>query len=72
MIRSFMFLKEKYNSEGDFDKLKSRLVAGGNMQDRSEYTEAETSSPTVSLSSVYSISFLRSPQRRIVRLGLQT
>ena len=50
MIRSFMFLKEKYNSEGDFDKLKSRLVAGGNMQDRSEYTEAEASSPTVSLS----------------------
>ena len=35
---SFMFLKEKYNSEGDFDKLKSRLVAGGKMQDRSEYT----------------------------------
>ena len=29
MIRSFMFLKEKYNSEGAFDKLTSRLVAGG-------------------------------------------
>ena len=53
MIRSFLFLKEKYTSMGEFEKLKARLVAGGHMQDRSEYTEAETSSPTVSLSALY-------------------
>ena len=66
-IRSFMFLKEKYNSEGeDFDKLKSRLVAGGSMQDRSEYTEAETSSPTVSLSSVYMVAAIAAKENRKV------
>ena len=53
IIRSKMFLKEKFFPDGTFDKLKCRIVAGGDMQDRSEYGEEETSSPTVSLSSVY-------------------
>jgi hypothetical protein len=35
-IRSFMFLKEKFKADGSFDKLKARLVAGGNEQDKSE------------------------------------
>ena len=29
-----MFLKDKYTADGNFDKLKSRLVAGGHLQDR--------------------------------------
>ena len=66
MIRYFMFLKEKYNSDGDFDKLKSRLVAGGNMQDRSEYTEAEVSSPLASLSSVYMVAAIAAKENRKV------
>jgi hypothetical protein len=28
-----MFLKEKFNGDGSFDKLKARLVAGGDGQD---------------------------------------
>jgi hypothetical protein len=34
IIRSFMFLTEKYDAEGEFLKLKSRLVAMGNEQDK--------------------------------------
>jgi hypothetical protein len=30
-IRSSLFLKEKHRADGSFDKLKARLVAGGNM-----------------------------------------
>jgi hypothetical protein len=29
IVRSFLFLKEKYTSTGEFEKLKARLVAGG-------------------------------------------
>jgi transcription elongation factor GreA-like protein len=36
VIKSFLFLKEKFKSDGSFDKLKSRLVAGGHMQNREE------------------------------------
>jgi hypothetical protein len=48
IIRSKTFLKKKFFSKRIFDKLKSRLVAGGDMQNRSDYSEDETSSPTVS------------------------
>ena len=37
IIRSSMFLKEKYNASGSFEKLKARLVAGGNMQERETF-----------------------------------
>ena len=66
IIRSMMFLKEKYLPNGDFDKLKSRLVAGGHMQDRSEYTAKDTSSPTISLSSVYMLAAISAREERIV------
>ncbi len=48
-IRSFVFLKEKFNSLGEFEKLKSRLVAGGHMEDKSTLMFDEISSPTASL-----------------------
>ena len=41
-----MFLKEKFTPEMDFLKLKSRLVAGGDQQDRVLY--GDVSSPTFS------------------------
>ncbi len=53
VIRSFMFLKEKFTPEGLFDKLKMRLVAGGHMQEKQELEI--TSSPTVSLTAVHII-----------------
>lgn len=51
VIRSFMFLKEKFRPDGTFEKLKMRLVAGGNMQDKLDMEL--TSSPTVTLSTVF-------------------
>ena len=53
IIRSSMFLKEKYLSTGEFDKLKARLVAGGHMQQRDEYRKDDITSPTVSLCAMY-------------------
>ena len=50
IIRSQMFLKEKYLPTGAFEKLKARLVAGGNQQDKDLYDDI--SSPTVSTSVV--------------------
>ena len=47
IIRSFVLLKEKFNAEGDFEKLKARLVANGAQMDPS--THNDFSSPTVSL-----------------------
>tara|TARA_B100002003_G_C14152859_1_gene554651 strand:- start:307 stop:5016 length:4710 start_codon:yes stop_codon:yes gene_type:complete len=50
IIRSSMFYKEKFDSVGNFIKLKCRLVAGGNEQDPTVYTN--NSSPTVSMEAV--------------------
>jgi hypothetical protein len=46
-----MFLKEKYDSRGIFEKLKARLAAGGDVQDKSLYDNI--SSPTVQTNSVF-------------------
>ena len=66
IIRSSMFLREKYLSTGEFDLLKARFVAGGNMQDRSVYSEGETSSPTVAISSAYMLMAIAAHERRKV------
>ena len=50
MIRSFMFLKTKFDAMGRFEKIKARLVANGKMQDRALYPD--TYSPTVMIQSV--------------------
>jgi len=50
VIRSSMFLKEKFTSSGEFDKLKARLVAGGDSQDKTLYDNL--SSPTVAQETV--------------------
>jgi Reverse transcriptase (RNA-dependent DNA polymerase). len=50
IIRSSMFLKEKFDGMGKFEKLKGRLVADGRMQDRSLY--ADKQSPTAKLESI--------------------
>ena len=64
IIRSSIFLKEKFTSAGVFDKLKARLVAGGNMQDRSLYDDV--SSPTVTTTSVMIVAALAAKERRHV------
>jgi hypothetical protein len=52
-IPSSVFLKEKYDPTGKFEKMKARMVAGGHRQDKDDYSYEETSSPTCSLSSIY-------------------
>ena len=49
-----MFLKDKHLPSGAFEKLKARLVAGDDQQDRSIYTE-DLSSPTVATSSLLTV-----------------
>jgi hypothetical protein len=66
IIASSMFLKEKFDPEGEFEKLKARLVAGGHLQDRSLYTDSDTSSPSVSLVSVFITSALAAREHRYV------
>jgi hypothetical protein len=50
VIRSFMFLKTKFDGLGRFEKIKARLVANGKQQDREMYPDVY--SPTVQLVSV--------------------
>jgi hypothetical protein len=63
-IRSSMFLKDKFNANGDFEKLKARLVAGGDMQDRTNYDDV--SSPTASTSAVFLVAGIAAAERRHV------
>ncbi len=65
-IRSFIFLKEKFKPNGDFDKLKSRLTASGNQQDRVhiENTFGSVSSPTISMSSLMTILAISKSEKR--------
>ena len=53
IIRSQLNITQKYLPTTDGtgrvkDKVKARLVGGGDCQDRTQYTAAETSSPTIS------------------------
>ena len=66
VIHSMLFFKEKYKPDGLFDKLKARLVAGGNRQDRSIYSESDTSSPTVATEAVMMIAAIAARERRHV------
>ena len=61
-IRSSMFLKEKYDAAGAFEKLKARLVAGGDGQDRSLY--GDLSSPTVSQETIMMVLAVAAAERR--------
>lgn len=51
ILRSFMFIKQKFFPDGSMDKLKARLVADGSQQGRHLYEFV--SSATVSLQVVY-------------------
>jgi hypothetical protein len=64
VIRSSIFLKEKYLPSGEFEKLKARLVAGGNMQDKSLYEDI--SSPTVATAAVFAVAAIAAQEHRNV------
>ena len=74
IITSSVFLKDKYTADGKFDKLKSRLVAGGHLQDRNIYDYG--SSPTVSTTSVFIVAAIAAvvvpgPRSRSYRIVLR-
>lgn len=50
ILRSFIFLVEKFLANGDFDKVKGRIVANGAQQNRALYPNR--SSPTVGIHSI--------------------
>jgi hypothetical protein len=64
-IRSSMFLKEKYDAAGVFEKLKARLVAGGNEQDKTLYDQL--SCPTVTQEAIMMVLNIAARERRKVR-----
>jgi hypothetical protein len=64
IIRSSMFLKDKYLSSGAFQKFKARLVAGGNQQDKTLYNNL--SSPTASTTSVLTVAAIAAAANRWV------
>lgn len=63
-IRSSMFLKEKYDAAGVFDKLKARLVAGGDGQDKGLYDDL--SCPTVTQETVMVVLAIAAAEKRKV------
>ena len=62
IIRSSMFLKDKYLASGTFDRFKARLVAGGDMQDKTLYDNL--SSPTASTTSVLTVAAIAAAEGR--------
>jgi len=64
IIRSSMFLKDKYLASGVFEKFKARLVAGGDQQDKGLYEDL--SSPTAATASVFAIAAIAASERRLV------
>jgi hypothetical protein len=53
ILNSHVFLVNKYNANGEFEKVKARLVADGRDQDPLLYPNK--SSPTVSIHSVFAV-----------------
>lgn len=66
VIPSMMFLKEKYLPNKVFEKLKSRLVAGGHRQNMSLYDTKDISSPTASMFALFALATLWAKERRKV------
>ena len=69
IIRSSMFLKEKFLASGKFEKLKARLVAGGDQQDKTLYDDLPA--PTVGTSSVFTLlSIAASEGRKVTAIDI--
>ena len=66
ILRSHMFLKDKYTSLNIFDKFKARLVARGDMQDRTDYTDYDIAGPTSTTASILSIAAIAAAEERKV------
>ena len=65
-IRSMLLFKEKYYPNGEFEKLKARVVAGGDQQDRELYSTSQTSSPTVATEVLMMVATIAAHEKRHV------
>lgn len=65
-VRAKMFVIENFFPSGAFEKIKSRFVVRGDMQDRSLYTQDDTSAPTAELSSVMSVAAIAACESRYI------
>jgi hypothetical protein len=68
VIRSSMFIKEKFNGNGSFDKLKARLVAGGDGLDKSLYDNL--SSLTVAQETVMMIAIAATEKTKVASINI--
>ena len=71
IIRSQLNVTQKYLPTTDGagrvkDKVKARLVGGGDCQDRELYSAAETSSPTISITSIFILVQIAASERMTV------
>jgi hypothetical protein len=64
VLRSKMFLKDKYTAGGTWERYKARLVAGGDQQDKSLYDNL--SSPTASTTAVLCVAAIAAAEGRKV------
>ena len=64
VIRSSMFMKDKFTPSGQFEKYKARLVAGGDQQDKRLYENL--SSPTASTTSLFTVAAIAASENRHV------
>jgi hypothetical protein len=67
IIRSSIFLKDKYFASGAFDRFKARIVAGGNQQDRNLYDNL--SSITTSVLTVAAIAAAEGREVVVIDIG---
>ena len=51
------------------DKVKARLCAGGDKQDRSTFTKEESSSPTANITSIFAVAQIAAAEGRTVMIG---
>jgi hypothetical protein len=66
IIRCFLFFKEKFAADGTFERLKARLTAMGNQAKKSLYTAEEVTSPTASITSIFTLLCIIAMERRKV------
>jgi len=66
IIRSSMFLKDKYFASDALEKFKARLIAGGDQQDRSMYEDL--AAPTAATANVFAMAAaLAAREKRVVK-----
>jgi hypothetical protein len=66
ILRTKLFLKEKFTPDGVFERLKARLVTGGDMQDKSTYDDLY--SPTAANDSIFAVISIAAFENRDVRV----